>query len=396
MRIRLVACFLFSLALVLACSSDSGTTPGPIDQIEGPLSGISAPLRAFIDVHVVDPADGTVYRDYAVVVRDGRIVTVGPVASTPIPDGAAVVDGAGRWLAPGLIDMHVHMRPGDEEAYVRAGITRVRHMWGYPTLWALMDQIEQGERIGPTIHTLSSGIDAPPVYWPVTQLLTDPARADSLVAVLADRGYSELKIYQDLSTEVYDAVASAARARGMTWAGHKPSRVSLQHVILSGQRSIEHLGGYVGLSAPALADAVALTVREGTWNAPTLAVQQGLQNSATRAEQRRRIVKALFDAGAPLLVGTDSGIDVTLPGESLVDEMAEFVRAGVPQEDVVRLATVEAARYLGLEGEVGRIRPGYRADLALFAANPLEHLSPMRTPAGVHIGDRWISLEAAR
>ncbi len=394
MRLRPAASPALFLVFMLACSSDSGTTPGPIDQVDGPLVADVAPVRALTNVRVVDPTDGSITAPRTVIVADGRIVTVGPASTTAIPEGASVVDGAGRWLTPGLIDMHVHMRAGEAESYVRAGITRVRHMWGYPTLWTLIDEIERGDRVGPAIHPLSSGIDAPPVYWPVTQLLTDPALADSLVAELAGRGYTELKIYQDLSREVYDAVVAAARARGLTWAGHKPSRVPLGHVIASGQRSIEHLGGYLGLSASALSDAVQETARRGTWNAPTLAIQDRLQNSPARADERRRIVKALFDAGAPLLVGTDSGIDVTAPGTSLVDEMAEFVRAGIPLAHVVRMATIDAARYLGLEGEVGRVAPGYRADLALFAANPLEHLEVMRTPVGVVMGDRWFALEA--
>lgn len=396
MRIRPLWLSALCIVVAPACSADTGTTPDPIRQVEGPLSASAAPVRAITNVQVVDPATGAVTPGQSVVIRDGRIAEVGPVATTTVPADAAVVDGQGRWLAPGLLDMHVHMRAGDEEDYVRAGITRVRHMWGYPTLWNLIDEIARGDRIGPTIHPLSSGIDAPPVYWPVTQLLTDPARADSLVAELAERGYTELKVYQDLSTEVYDSVAAAARRRGMTWAGHKPTRVPLEHVITAGQRSIEHLGGYEGLPAAALSEVIALTAEEGTWNGPTLAIQDALQNSPTRAATRRRIVAELHQAGAPLLVGTDSGIDVTRPGESLVDEMSEFVRAGIPLREVLRLVTIEAARYLGLESEIGRIAPGWRADLVLLAGNPLEDLVVLRTPVGVHMGDRWIVLEVER
>jgi len=393
MRTSIPRLLVLALVSIVACSADTGTAPDPIPSFGGPLTAQAAPIRAIKNVQVVDPRSGTVAPGQTVVVRDGRIAEVGPVQTTAVPAGAEIVDGRGRWLSPGLIDMHVHMRSGDEEAYIRAGVTRVRHMWGYPTLWSLIDQIDRGERIGPTIHPLSSGIDAPPVYWPVTQLLTDPSLADSLVSALAARGYTELKVYQDLTTEVYDAVAAAALSRGMSWAGHKPTRVPLSHVLRAGQRSIEHLGGYQGLSAPALATAVELTVQQGTWNTPTLAIQDALQNSPARADERRRIVTGLFDAGAPLLVGTDAGIDVTLPGVSLVDEMREFVRAGVPLPEVVRLVTVEAARYLGLELEVGRIVAGRRADLVLLGANPLEDLETLRAPAGVHMGDRWIVLE---
>ncbi len=379
-----------AVALALAgCAADGGTGPGAPD---GALTRVEAEIRVFTHVRVVDPLTSTVESDRFVRIRDGVVEAVGPMAQyAPVP-GAQEVDGGGRWLMPGLVDMHVHLRPADTEAYVRAGITRVRSMWGWPGLDTLVGEIEAGTRIGPRVSTLSPGIDAPPEYWPYTRLLTDPARADALVQTLADLGYRELKIYEDLSLEVYDAVAAAAEARGMTWAGHRPRRVPLEHVLQRGQRSVEHLGGYLGRSAASLDEIVALTVASGTWNCPTLRVQRILQGETPAAAERRRIVGALHGAGARLLVGTDAGIDATAPGTSLREEMAEFEAAGIPAPAILRMATVDAARYLGLDDRLGRIAPGRAADLVLLPGNPLADLDVLQRPLGVHLGRGWIDL----
>jgi imidazolonepropionase-like amidohydrolase len=207
-----------------------------------------------------------------------------------------------------------------------------------------------------------------------------------------ERGYRELKVYQDLSVGVYDAIVAAASARGMTFAGHKPAPVPLAHVLESGQRSIEHLGGYAQLEGAALAEAVQLTVQHGTWVCPTLAIQRSLNGDTPGAARRRAVTRALFDGGARLLVGTDAGIDVTAPGVSLVEEMEEMRRAGIPLARLVRMATADAAEYLGLADEVGEVAPGMRADLVLLAGDPLVSLDALRRPRGVHMGDGWIEM----
>lgn len=373
-----------------ACGADSISGPGP-GALEGPLTVVEADVLLLDRVHLGHTVDGRVERDRAVLVRDGRIERVGAASSLTAPAGATVIDAEGAWLTPGLIDMHVHINSADAEAYVRSGITTVRNMWGYSTLGALIDRIDRGEVTGPRVATLSPGLDAPPVYWPETHLLTDPAEADSVAAAMAGRGYTELKIYQDLSLDVYDALVDAAARHGMTLAGHKPSRVPIEHVIRSGQRSIEHLGGLVGHSGASLQELIDLSIEHGTWHSPTLAVQLALQGDTPARAARRDLVRALYQGGARLLIGTDSGIDATQPGVSLAGEMELFAEAGVPMDRILRMATIEAAEYLGLDGDRGRLDPGFRADLTLFGSNPLEGPGRVADVRAVMIGRRWIT-----
>jgi imidazolonepropionase-like amidohydrolase len=383
----------FAWLPLAACLSGGPTAPSANGiPFGGELTFERAAVRVFENVGIVDTENGTVSRNQGVLLRNGRIEAVGPAGSFAVPLGASVVDGGGAWLAPGLVDMHVHMNAADAEAYVRSGITTVRNMWGFANLASIVADIDSGRRIGPAIHTLSPGLDGPPVRWPETQLITDPDSADALVGRIASLGYSELKVYQDLSLEVYDAIVTAASKRGMTFAGHKPGAVPLTDVIQRGQRSIEHLGGYEELANGELGGVIELTVLQGTWVCPTLEIQRRMPGAAQGASRRRETTKALHDASARLLIGTDAGIGVTQPGLSLVEEIEELRVAGIPLPELLRIATVGAAEYLGLSDRIGRIAEGLEADLVLLSGNPLEGLDALRRPLGVHMGDGWIDM----
>jgi hypothetical protein len=375
---------------------DEGVDPGPVesDPDPDPDPEPADTLAILLDgVHLVHTSSGTVERDRAILIRDGRIAQIGPAGSIVPPDSARRPDVSGAWVTPGLFDMHVHLRTFETEDYVRSGITTVRNMWGYSTLGAVVDSIENGDKVGPRVHSLSPGLDGPPVRWPETRLVTDPARADSMVGAMQALGYSEVKVYEDLAPAVYDSIVAATGRRGMTHAGHKPSQVSTERVIRSGQRSIEHLGGFLGRSRSELDRLIALSVEQGTWHGPTLAVLLSSPDDAAGRAARRDVVAALYAGGARLLIGTDAGIDRTAAGTSLVDEMALFAEAGVPLDRMLRMVTVDAAEYLGVEDDRARIASGYRADLAFFRDNPLDDLGHLRNVRAVLMGTRWIPVE---
>jgi hypothetical protein len=402
-RVLLGWCALLGSLVLLACGSETLTQQEPeeeeLEEIPGAqpevepvdLSQRDSVSDAILldSIHLVHTAEGVVSRDQAILVEDGRIVRVAAAGSIDAP-GAERPDVSGAWVTPGLFDMHVHVRPDEAAAYVWSGITTVRNMWGYPALEALADSIEAGERTGPRIHSLSSGIDGPPVYFPFTQLVEDPAQADSVVGAMQALGYSEIKVYEDLSSAVYDSLVAATSRRGMTHAGHKPASVPVERVIRSGQRSIEHLGGFTGRSRSELDRLISLAVENGTWLSPTLAVLQTPGDESGRSA-RRDVVAALYAGGARLLIGTDAGVDRTAVGTSLVDEMQFFATAGVPIRRMLRMITVEAAEYLGVDDDRGRLESGYRADLALFDENPLEDLEHLRSVRAVFMNERLIT-----
>ncbi|MEO7457835.1 MAG: amidohydrolase family protein [Gemmatimonadaceae bacterium] len=396
------------LVVLLACTSNIAPMSPDL------LASQASETLALVGVNVI-PVDGDGLEvDQTVVVRDGRVAAIGPANITSVPAGARVIEGRGRYLVPGLYDMHVHIRTADLPAYLRNGVTTVRNMWGYTSLTTTQRSIAAGTLAGPTIISGSPGFDAPPSQWPAPELITDPALADDLVMKQKAAGWSFIKVYTGLSVPVYDAIVVAARAHDIPVSGHVPTAVDVRHALASGQRSIEHLTGYdrvvsatqrggtwawtdaQGDRYAGLADA---TAKAGTWNCPTLAIYAELSKQHSAADraiivrERRAFVLALEQAGAALLAGTDAGIDVVAPGSSLHDELEEFVAAGLSPARVLRMATLDAARFLG-QPDGGRVAVGARADLVLLTGNPLTRIGETRNVEGIVLRGAWHSRAA--
>lgn len=329
---------------------------------------------AIVNVNVIPMDQNRVIQSQTVLIDDGRITSIGPASTTQVPAGALRIDAKGKYLLPGLIDMHVHIRTSELDKYLPAGITSVRNMWGYNELPAIMRDIETRARKGPHIFSLTAGFDGSPAQWPQTQVSDDPSVISALVDRQYDLGFREIKVYQRLTRAAYDTIVAVAKRKGMTFAGHMPPLVGLEHVLASGQRSIEHLGGYN--TGSQLDVQITATIQAGTYNCPTIAVQSLLTPS--RGDGLRAITAALHARGARLLVGTDSGIDVTQAGSSIHDELELFVRAGIPPFDALLGATRTAAEYLGQTAAIGTIAVGKEADLLLLRDNPLADIRSTR------------------
>jgi imidazolonepropionase-like amidohydrolase len=403
--------------MVLAALAAAAALAAPADVSRG--AGAAAPRAIVIRHATLVPMDSErTVASQTVVVRDGRIQAVAPDGTIPVPADAILYDADGAYVVPGLIDMHVHVRTADLAAYLDAGVTSVRNMWGTTGLPAVIAQIESGELDGPAIYSASPGLDANPPSWPQTQIVEDPALADGVVAAQVAAGWRFIKIYNRLSPEVFDAIVASARQRGIRVVGHVPFAVPIAHALDSGMASIEHLTGYgvavttdSGASAanawihvdasrmPALA---ARTASAGSWNCPTMSVIEVITRSTdgpTRAAvlgNRALFVRALRDAGARLLAGTDSGIGYTAAGVSLHDELADLVAAGLTPYEAIRAATSGAAEFLGDGDEIGTIAAGRRADLLVVGRNPLEDVDALREPTLVMRGGAWHRRGAAR
>jgi len=268
---------------------------------------------AFVGVHVVPMSGEGVLSGQTVVVRGDRIVALGPAAEVAVPAGATRIDGQGRWLMPGLADMHVHTWSTDDfPLFLANGVTTVRNMFGSPLQLAWRSQVASGELAGPTILTAGPIIDGDPPVWPGSAVLTDPGQADELVRDQQAAGYDFLKVYARLQPDAYDALVAAARSRGMRWEGHVPDAVGIERVIAAGQASIEHLDGFAaaaqaegspfagqtdsrlmlrawghvdGSRLAGLADRCAAA---GVWNCPTLVVLEKWVGPEQAAAQRAR------------------------------------------------------------------------------------------------------------
>ena len=266
---------------------------------------LAAPLRAqntptapavvaFVDVNVIPMDRERVLERQTVIVRDGRIASVEPSARARVPSGALRVDGRGKYLMPGLAEMHAHI-PGAQAPeqvirdiftlYVANGVTTIRGMLGAPNQLALRARTASGEMLGPTIFVGAPSLNG--------NNATDPATAARLVREHKAAGYDLLKLHPGIPRTSYDSIVAAARAVGITYAGHISQGVGLEHTLASRQSTIDHLDGYLEAALPeavrmrVVADEAKLgemvnavdpsrfaalaaeTRKAGTWNVPT-------------------------------------------------------------------------------------------------------------------------------
>ena len=226
----------YALALAIACGVSACDRDA--DESSVPV------VHAFTNVNVVSMTSDRIDTRHTVLVAEGRIATVGPSSSVEIPAGARVVDGAGKYLAPGLADMHTHpMTTADLDAYLANGVTLIRAMWGEPAVLALRAGVASGEIAGPRILTSGRIVDG----WPIIQYGSDSvlraADAEDVVTRHKNAGYDFIKVYSNLSSEAFDAIAQAARANDIPFAGHIPNAVPAPHAFRSGMQTAEHLMG---------------------------------------------------------------------------------------------------------------------------------------------------------
>lgn len=447
----LVALFA-GLSLLSACQTTQGIEPA------------ARPGEyAFVDVAVVPMTTETVLEHQTVVVKAGRIVKIGPAGSVDLDPGVAVIDGNGRYLMPGLADMHVHLWDERElPLYIANGVTFVRNMWGEQTTLAMRERIRSGELVGPTILTAGQLIDGEPRIWGTSARAVTPAEGEALVAKHKAAGYDFIKVYSNLKPDVFDAIGAAAKRQSIPFAGHVPRSVPLAQALRSGMVTIEHMTGYTeasladGLSiganrsSPAglaLARRLAageiaydqvfdrakrqamaeLTRETGVWNAPTLLVLKngGLTRAEVAAAMRREElqyvspfmqmgwnqtrrsdadqqamkvfterapvdqVRALRQASALLLAGTDTPNPQIIHGFGIHEELALLEQAGLTRFETLRTTTANPAIFLGTPEAFGTVVEGARADLLLLEANPLADLRNLKRRAGVMLRGRW-------
>jgi|SRR5579884_74440 len=181
-----------------------------------------APL-AFENVTVVPIDEERVLPSQTVLIEGDRIARIGPAAELEPPDGTERIDGRGRFLMPGLFDMHVHFRdPGFGPLFVANGVTSVRNMWGELVHRNWQRRIARLPIVAPYLYTTGPIIDGWPPIWSGSVVVTRPEDAEEEVAEQHAAGFRAIKVYDNLSAPVYEALVAAARRRGMQVVGHVP------------------------------------------------------------------------------------------------------------------------------------------------------------------------------
>jgi hypothetical protein len=308
--------------------------------------------------------------------------------------------------------MHSHVTQIEwAPVYLGAGVTTVRDMGNeFEFITALRKDINAGRALGPRL-LLAGLVDGPGpnafgVYYAST-----PEEAKQVVGKYHDAGFEQIKIYSLITPPMVEAICAEAHRLGMTVTGHVPNGMTIDQAANAGMDQVAHLAirGEAGSDdvnriIGVLKERKTVIDPTQSWNellghaagTPLAAFQPGAPKippplfrlfsnagtagidsaaARTRLERGLRIVKALHDAGVPVVAGTDEGV----PGHSVHREIELYVEAGFTPMEALQAATIVSARAMKLDGELGTIEKGKRADLVVLNANPLEKIQNVRT-----------------
>jgi len=426
-----------------------------LGEISKNIPGSHDATLAIIGATLIDGTGAASIPDSAVVIHDGRIIASGPRAKVKVPKQAHVFEANGKFILPGLWDMHAHFEQVEwGPIYLAAGVTTVRDCGNeFEFITAVRDAIAQGRGLGPRL--LLAGIVDGSGLTPIGVARVDtPEQARMWVDKYHAAGFQQIKVYSSVKLDEIKVIAEEAHHLGMTVTGHVPQGLNAFQTIEAGQDQINHISyisdimhaplpftatraerrnaaAHLDLNSPQAQKALAFLKDHHTVVDPTLAIfelfnattanppasfEPGItkipdvlaqpltdvgppnENSELGAkifQKNVSIVGALHRAGVPIVAGTDQAV----PGHSLHRELELYVEAGLTPMEAIQAATIVPARVMGLEKELGTVEPGKRADLILIDGDPLQDIRNSRNVEYVitngamyHTAELWQSV----
>lgn len=410
--------------------------------LQEPVAALT-PVTAISDVTIID-FDGRraqLIPGQTVLVEGDRITAIG--SNLEIPAHATDIIGSEQFLLAGFTEMHGHVPPATSFGqlperylddvlflYVANGVTTVRGMLGYPHQLQLKQDIADGSRVGPTLYLAGPSFSG--------NSIESVEQATQRVIDQRDQGWDLLKIHPGLTLEQYQALATTAAAADMDFAGHVPAAVGLENALAAGQRTVDHLDGYLEhvdalqrpITAAEINQLVELSLRHGVTIVPTQALWQTLigagdadalmsypelalvpqqvrqgwfdflasprtayfneLNAQQQQQNRQQLLLALVRAGVPMVFGTDAPQLFSVPGFSIHREIATLQQAGLAIDEIIYSATIAAGDYFAEQDQFGRIAVGARADFMLLPGNPLTDASAIERLEGVMLRGQWL------
>lgn len=433
------AAAVIALVSSIACAAETDAQGAAVDTLreEIAISGIlerlgSAPFPEVIvirNVRIVDPVDRTVKDGQSIIASLGVIYWIGDAASEPDSGDATIVEGGGKFAAPGLTDMHIHTESASDWLLnIANGVTTVREMGGFPWMLAARERVGADRLLAPSMYVAGTIINFVPLEgYAVTP--KDVFSARRVVRQQRACGNDFIKVHNFVPQRIFDAVADEAKRENMDLVGHAPRRIEVRYAADRGMRTIEHLKGWLNDGTLKLGDTdYAAAKRADLWVTPTFYAYRNFDTAERMKEMaaapearfvparkrkawaetaavaedadaaareagpiRRAIVKALVAEQAQFLAGTDAAnYPFQVMGFALIDEMQLLEDAGVPKDEVLKAATVSPAAAMRAGDDFGRIARGMRADVVLLEQNPLDNVAAYEKNEGVIVRGRWL------
>lgn len=360
-----------------------------------------------------------------VTITGGKITAISKPGEF-VPVDGIVIDATGKFLIPGLWDMHVHIAedtlyPDAPAAFVENGVTTIRDAGGHLDV---LDQwrvdIENGQMIGPHILRVGPTLNGEKDASFHREVLT-PKEGEEAVRDLARQGVDGIKVHRAISPDVLMAIVKTTHSLGLKVSGHLPLGSPPTVACDAGMDSVEHVGSFLeawvtsterdeanmaGSLAYMLSDdatplyeclkAKGIVVTPTILIYPYIAKSRGGEDMIELGRQTvvamQRIAGRFREYGIPLMAGTDAPLmESGIPfGEGVIEELEILKGAGYSNLELLQIATKNPAEFMGLYGETGSIEVGKRADLVLLRADPLEDISNLKTVEGVFVNGRRV------
>jgi imidazolonepropionase-like amidohydrolase len=397
---------------------------------------------AITRVNIVDVIEGRIVPNNTVTIRGETITSVTQNGASPAD--ARAVDGQGKFLIPGLWDMHAHIQGNADvwlPLYIANGVTGIHDMGAdLDPILKIREATASGRILGPRIVAAGPILDDAPGDWPLRLRVRNPDEGRAAVHLLKRRGVDLIKVHNFTPRDVFFAIADEARRQQLPVAGHVPTKLTIQEGIDAGMVTIEHMSedgrvwkacsGGAQYRADACRPFFEMLARRRVWQTPTLvalselavigtpassisrehlayankaflAMHAGNQSVFAKRPEVVGILKNLADVATVVTrdmaaagVGILAGCDAMIAVFCVHDELAAMVRGGMTPIAALQTATLNPARYLGREMTLGTIAPGRSADLVLLDANPLEDIANVRRIRAVVTAGRVLDRRA--
>ncbi|AAZ28586.1 amidohydrolase family protein [Colwellia psychrerythraea] len=408
------------------------------EYLEGVSSKLSHSYTTLLikNAQVVDVINSVVLKNTDVLFKNGKVSHV--AKNINVPENTPTIDGSGKTLIPGLWDMHGHLSKGDGLLNIAAGVTNVRDVGNsHDNIMTIERLFNTNQVIGNRVFR--AGFFDQMSEFSAGLSVKSLAEAHEKIDWFADNGYIQIKLYSSIDPTWVESIAKHAHSRGLRLSGHIPAFMTAEQAVKAGYDEIQHINmlflnflagtevdtrqqlrftligekaGDVDINSKEFNDFIQLLADNQTVIDPTistfrslllkerkkidpefLAVAEHLPPNVLRqlkgaemnvsddlkdnyqagADAMSALVKKLYDKGVPIVPGTDN-----IAGFTLQRELELYADAGIPEMDVLKIASINSARLVGAAHYLGSITEGKSADVLLIDGDPLTDMSVLR------------------
>jgi imidazolonepropionase-like amidohydrolase len=391
---------------------------------------------AIKNITVFNAAEGSTFINATVLIKNNRIEKTGNALYTPIPAGYKIIDGTGKFLMPGLWEMHGHFFMDNGPMMMAQGVTNLRDMGNNDELWNVKKRIDKDSILGPQINIVSGFIDkAGEFAAPTGAIINTLDEGIKAIEAYKQKGCTQIKLYSSINPEWVKPMAAKAHSLGMRVCGHIPAFMTASKAVAAGYDEITHLNmlmlnffgdtvdtrnmsrfklvgnkGYtIDVNGAAVKNFVQQLKEKNITLDPTINIFEGMFTDMPGklakaylpvaaylpAETKRyamagsfidadslagaytksfttmkKLLKMLYDNGITILAGTDGGI--------VQHELEIYSECGIPNYDVLRMATYWPAKVHGLLDDYGTVDAGKIANLILIDGDPKKNMKDIR------------------